>query len=155
MRKIAGLVLVAVLSACSSPAAGTPGGGGGNAQLPSDPCSLLTLDELHTATGKTFPAGVKGSASGTSECAWSIPGTAATVNLEVRQLDTSVYSVLAGGSANTKVPGIGDQALLIPLISAIDVAKGSLEVLISPIAIGGADWQVVATALAKLVVGRI
>jgi hypothetical protein len=155
MRKIVGLILVVVVSACSSPAGGAPGGGGGNAQLPSDACSLLTLDEVNTATGKTFQAGVKGGASGTAECAWTIQGNAATVNLEVRQFDASAYSVLAGGSANTKVPGIGDQALLIPLISTIDVAKGSLEFLISPIAIGGADWQVVATALAKLVVGRI
>jgi hypothetical protein len=178
MRQIAGLILVVVLAACTSSTTGAPGsvggsgnGGpavgtasagpasagpaaGGNGALPADPCAALTLDELKTVTGKAFQPGVK-SGSGT-DCEWTQQGGNGVVEVDFKRLDKDVFSLLAKGSANIPVPGVGDQALIIPIISAIDVAKGGVEFTIQPILVASGDgWKQIATDLAKLVAGRV
>ncbi|HTS14903.1 MAG TPA: hypothetical protein VMH24_04490 [Candidatus Sulfotelmatobacter sp.] len=137
--RVAALVLAAVvLSACSggvatSPAASPGGGGGGNPTSTataapstggggggsgggsaSDPCSLLTSDQISAAVGQPFGAGDTG--GDIHMCTWIHPDAnglpldqvIVTVNEDTGLCDEGSNAAL--GITNTPVDGVGDKA---------------------------------------------
>ena len=150
---LAGL-LVACGSSVSTPTTGTGGGGGGTTPgatasqgggggggggSSSDPCSLLTADQISAAVGLTFGAGDSG--GDTHSCDWAhienqLPTTQVIVstNEDTGLCDEGSSSAL--GITVTQLSGIGDKACLTATGLGTDLTfyKG-----------GGRGWSVAAS----------
>lgn len=182
MRKLAGLILVFVLGACSSAATSAPASAGAASSAPSsaassapssapssaaqssppaaggvpaDPCATLTVEELQTVTGQAFQAGVKSVTATGAACEWTQQGGNGVVTVAFRVLDYGVFQANGQNPNYGRVQGVGDEAYLIPPLNGIDVAKGNLEFTVAPVKVGTTDWQKIAPELAKLVAARV
>ena len=116
------------------------GGGGGGGGSSSDPCSLLTADQISAAIGLTFGAGDSG--GDTHSCDWAhienqLPTTQVIVstNEDTGLCDEGSSSAL--GITVTQLSGIGDKACLTAmtgLVTDLTFYKGS-----------GRGWSVTAS----------
>jgi hypothetical protein len=124
----------------TTPGATSSQGGGGGGASSSDPCSLLTPDQISAAIGLSFGAGDSG--GDTHSCDWShdenqLPTTQVIVstNEDTGLCDEGSSSAL--GITVTQLSGIGDKACLVAmtgLVSNLTFYKGS-----------GRGWSVTAS----------
>jgi hypothetical protein len=119
-------------AAGASPAGGgtspAPSAGGGGGTVPSDPCTLLTLADLQTATGLAFAAGAKQSAGTTVECDWFQTGNAGGGGVIVVVSPAGQGHYDTNKASGQAVPGIGDEAYWWDSTNTLYIKRSGLEI---------------------------
>lgn len=147
----------AEVAGASAPAS-MPAPAGGNGQYPSDPCSLLTTDQVASATGLTASTGDSG--GDTHSCSWAASSGTVVVEDNEDQGLCDEGSSSALGITVTQLSGIGTKACVIaatglsvnltfyqgPLGFTVTVAGGNLA---------ESDIQTVEQKLAADVLGNL
>jgi hypothetical protein len=121
-RLVPMVAVVGALFMLGSPPAG--------AQLPSDPCALLTPAQVSGVLGGTVG---KGEPIGSTGCAWATPpqGTAPYLRATLSLWDGSAFAGMKAplpGIKNEPAPGIGDDAVYATVgsLTTLSVKKGNV-----------------------------
>ena len=96
---------------------------------PSDPCSLLTPDQISAVIGSTVEAG---KAVGTKMCQWLVPNQPTGLKVAVTLQDSRAFAyaktpVNDSRITKTPVPGVGDEAIqgtALGKVTTLTVKKG-------------------------------